>query len=189
MKIKLVVIAMLCLSWFSAQAETVENLDINQYVGKWHQIATIPQSFSKDCFQNTTAEYEQLENGWLTVINSCEEVDGKLDVAVGRARVNKDFEMNSKLEVTFVKFFSRWIWAFGGDYWVINLAPDYSWSIVGNPDKDALWILARDPNMSKEQLMSLEKFIKDYGYDTCEIIVSKNTGTEYKGTEKLCEIM
>ncbi|NQZ20191.1 MAG: lipocalin family protein [Bdellovibrionales bacterium] len=88
MKKLLMILAIITMSALSAQAnDTVENLDIQKYMGKWYEIASIPQSFSEDCFTNTTAEYELEEDGRVNVINSCEEEDGKVDVANGKARV------------------------------------------------------------------------------------------------------
>jgi apolipoprotein D and lipocalin family protein len=36
-----------------------------------------------------------------------------------------------------------------GDYWVIDLAPDYSYAVVGEPKREYLWILSRSPRMSE----------------------------------------
>jgi apolipoprotein D and lipocalin family protein len=34
-----------------------------------------------------------------------------------------------------------------GDYWILGLAGDYSWAVVGSPDREYLWILSRAPAM------------------------------------------
>ena len=39
-----------------------------------------------------------------------------------------------------------------GDYWIIGLADDYSWAVVGSPDRDYLWILARTPTLETARL-------------------------------------
>jgi apolipoprotein D and lipocalin family protein len=59
---------------------------------------------------------------------------------MGRARV-ADSTTNAKLEVTF-------FWPFWGDYWILELGPDYEYAAVGDPAREYLWILARDPVMS-----------------------------------------
>ena len=38
--------------------------------------------------------------------------------------------------------FIPWVW---GDYWILDLADDYSYAAVGDPDRTYLWILARSP--------------------------------------------
>jgi apolipoprotein D and lipocalin family protein len=46
----------------------------------------------------------------------------------------------AKLEVSFFR-------PFWGDYWIIDLAKDYSYAVVGHPGRDYLWILSRTPTM------------------------------------------
>ncbi len=38
--------------------------------------------------------------------------------------------------------FLPFVW---GDYWILGLADDYSWAVVGSPDRDYLWVLSRTP--------------------------------------------
>ena len=47
---------------------------------------------------------------------------------------------NTKLKVTF-------FWPFSGDYWIIDLDPDYRWVTVGEPRRKYLWILSRESKM------------------------------------------
>lgn len=150
-------------------------VDLNQYLGKWYEIAAIPQSFQKKCVANTMAEYSMSQNqNLIKVVNSCEKADGTRDVAEGRAEV-VDKTSNAKLRVTFVNFFG-WIFAFGGDYWIVDLAPDYSYAIVGHPDRTYAWILSRTPNMAISELKKLEAKLKSLGYDTCQLLTSVQAG-------------
>ncbi len=152
----------------------VPSVDLNQYIGKWYEIAAIPQSFQKNCVSNTTAEYSKAEDELLKVINSCEKADGSREVAEGRAKV-VDATTNAKLKVTFVHIIF-WIFRFGGDYWIIDLAPDYSYAVVGHPDRTYAWILSRTPAMATEELKTLEEKMKSLGYDTCQILTSVQNG-------------
>lgn len=167
-----------------ADQETVDQVDLTRYVGKWYEIASIPQTFTKQCVGNTTAEYTSLPSGEIQVINSCDKSDGKRSVAEGRAKV-VDTVTNAKLKVTFVKFFD-WIFRFGGDYWIIGLEDNYRYAIVGHPTKEYAWILSRDPAMSKEDLLSAYGILKSNGYDTCKILTTvQNSGISE--TTRLCE--
>lgn len=167
-----------------ADQETVDQVDLTRYVGKWYEIASIPQTFTKQCVSNTTAKYTSLPSGEIQVINSCDKSDGKRSVAEGRAKV-VDTVTNAKLKVTFVKFFD-WIFRFGGDYWIIGLEDNYRYAIVGHPTKDYAWILSRDPAMSKEDLLSAYGILKSNGYDTCKILTTvQNSGISE--TTRLCE--
>ena len=50
---------------------------------------------------------------------------------------------NSKLKVTF-------FWPFYGDYWILDLDPDYRWAMVGTPDRKYLWLLSRTPQIGED---------------------------------------
>lgn len=158
----------------TAEVVTVPSVDLNKYIGKWYEVASIPQSFQKQCVANTTAEYSFAEKGRIKVDNSCETASGERDGSEGRAQV-EDKATNSKLKVTFVKLFD-WVFAFGGNYWIIDLADDYSYALIGDPSAKYAWILSRTPNVTDEFLIRAEKKFKSQGYNTCEILTSVQTG-------------
>lgn len=156
---------------------TVADLKIESYLGTWYQIASIPAWFQRKCVGETTAEYRK-DKSELEVINTCVTKDGSKKTAVGRARINKKYKQNSKLQVTFVNIFKNWVWLFSGDYWVIEIDKNYQYSIVGSPKRDYLWILSRTPSLDKNTLIRLEKNISAQGYDTCQIKITQEG--EYK---------
>lgn len=123
--------------------QTVPKVELSRYLGTWYEIASFPQWFQEGCTA-TTATYEKRGDGDIDVTNRCrlKTIDGELDVAYGQARV-VDTASNAKLEVSFFK-------PFWGDYWIIELAPDYSYAVVGHPGRDYLWILSRAPTMAPE---------------------------------------
>ena len=165
--------------------ETINDLDIDRYMGNWHQIAAIPAAFQKKCVSDVQAEYRRLSDTHIEVVNSCVQANGETKYAFGRARVNCDFNIASRLQVTFVKFISWWLWAFGGDYWVIELGDHYEYSVVGEQSREYLWILSREPEMDQETLIELGQKIFDHGYDTCKIYI---TAGEFSGVQ-LCTLM
>lgn len=61
--------------------------------------------------------------------------------------------------VTFFKLFHS-------DYLVLDVAPDYSWALVGQPDRSLGWILARDARMPDSQYADLIGRMRGLGYDT-----------------------
>ncbi|MCW8816374.1 MAG: lipocalin family protein, partial [Ignavibacteriaceae bacterium] len=67
--------------------QTVNQVDLNKYIGLWYEIAKIPNSFQDQCAYGTTAEYKLLEDGNIQVINKCFKEDGEADVADGLAKV------------------------------------------------------------------------------------------------------
>ena len=55
---------------------------------------------------------------------------------------------------------------FYADYWVLDRAPDYSWSIVGEPSGRYLWILTRQARPDAQTREDLVARVKALGYDT-----------------------
>lgn len=121
-----------------APLEVVPRVDLNRYAGRWFEIARLPNRFQRHCDANTSALYTLREDGKITVLNECETADGKIQSAKGSAHVANDQGPNSKLKVTF-------FWPFYGDYWIIDLDPEYRWAVVSEPGRKYLWILTRSP--------------------------------------------
>ncbi|NQZ20190.1 MAG: lipocalin family protein [Bdellovibrionales bacterium] len=96
--------------------------------------------------------------------------------------------MNSKLQVTFVRFFGAWVWAFSGDYWVIDLGKNYEYSVVGDPTQEFLWILSRKPSMSKSKVREIRTLIEDKGYDSCKVLMSRSDSNGISERTPLCEL-
>ena len=119
---------------------TVEQVDLERYLGGWYEIASIPAWFQRGC-TGTTAEYSLRDDGKIRVVNTCFDgtLDGRKKVAEGRAKGVPDSN-GSKLKVSFFG-------PFWGDYWVLGLDEDYQWALVGSPDRDYLWILSRTPEL------------------------------------------
>ena len=56
------------------------------------------------------------------------------------------------------------------DYGILDLDEDYSVALVGTPNRDYLWLLAREPQISSQTRERLLKVAEDKGYDTSELI-------------------
>ena len=137
--------------------ETVPEVNLERYLGTWYEIASYPQRYQEGCTA-TTATYTLREDGDIDVLNKCRKgsVDGKEDTAEGRARL-ADSHTNAKLEVSFFG-------PFWGDYWIIDLGPDYEHAVVGHPSRDYLWILSRTPTMNEATYEEILNRIKAKGY-------------------------
>lgn len=147
----------------------VRQVDLERYVGRWHEIAKIPNRFQKSCVRGTTADYFLEEDGTIRVLNSCTEKDGELKQAEGQARVI-DRRGNARLEVSFVSF-GGWR-PFWGDYWIIGLDPEYRWAVVGTPDRKYGWILARTATLEEAALESAFTVLERNGYRRDEFEMS-----------------
>lgn len=145
------------------QLETVAHVDLARYLGTWYEIANFPQSFQRGC-TGTTATYSLRADGDIDVLNRCrvDSLDGKEKSSLGRARV-VDSSTNAKLEVSFFR-------PFWGDYWIINLADDYSYAVVGHPGRDYLWILARAPTMPHDTYQTIVDRLQAQGYEVARLV-------------------
>lgn len=183
---KMVMILVASLGAQAAELTTVSSVDLARYAGKWYEIATIPQDFQKQCVKNVTAEYSVVPDGLLDVRNSCTRADGSASVAMGRGQV-VDQATNAKLKVTFV-YVLNWIYALGGDYWIIDLDSSYQWAVVGAPERNFAWVLSRNPSMEKDVLQGIESRLKDKGYDSCLLRMTVQDGGNTV-SQRLCDVV
>lgn len=140
------------------ELKTVPEVDVNRYAGKWFEIASYPQRFQKGC-RCTTAEYTVTDKGYITVFNQCRKGTGagKISGIKGKAFPVKGSN-NAKLKVQF-------FWPLKGDYWIIDLASDYSYAVVGTENREYLWILSRTPKMEQQILDKILTGITAKGFD------------------------
>ncbi|NDY91487.1 lipocalin family protein [Ideonella livida] len=132
-----------CASAPTAPLPTVAQVDLDRYLGRWHQVALVPNRFQAQCVGDTTAEYRR-DGAAVEVRNRCRRADGGFDEAVGVAQVVPD-SGNAKLRVSFFR-------PFYGDYWILALDPDYRWVLVGEPRREYGWILSRSPQLPAADL-------------------------------------
>jgi apolipoprotein D and lipocalin family protein len=62
-----------------------------------------------------------------------------------------------------------------GDYWVVGLADDYSWAVVGSPDRKYLWVLSRTPNLARDAEAKAWQAIRDNGFDVGRLMTTRHT--------------
>ncbi|MHB9041333.1 MAG: lipocalin family protein [Melioribacteraceae bacterium] len=147
-----------------APLDVVDKVDVNRYIGKWYEIAMLPNSFQKGC-NCTTAEYSIIDAETIRVINSCrkDSTTGELDQVNGKAFIVEGSN-NAKLRVQF-------FWPFRGDYWIIDLDKDnYQYAVVGAPSRKYLWILSRTPKMDEQLFNSLVDKCKSKGFDVNKLV-------------------
>lgn len=147
---------------------TVPSVDLDRYAGTWHEIARYPNFFERMCARDVTAQYTRNPDGTIAVVNSCRKEDGTIARAEGVARVVGP----AKLEVRFAPAWLGFLPFVWGDYWVIDLAPDYSYSVVGAPGRDYLWILAREPQLDDATMAAITARLVALGFDPARIVRS-----------------
>jgi apolipoprotein D and lipocalin family protein len=157
----------------SLPLQAVKSVDLARYCGTWYEIARLPNRFQKECVSDVTATYTLLEDGTVRVVNRCRKANGDTSEAEGKARRKSDAEPASKLEVRFAPAFLSifpFVW---GNYWIIDLAPDYSYAVIGEPSRDYLWVLSRTPALPVEVYSAILERIRDQGYDPTALVLTK----------------
>jgi apolipoprotein D and lipocalin family protein len=139
--------------------EPAKPVELSRYVGRWYEQGRYEASFQKDC-EAVTADYAAKPDGSIAVVNSCREgsANGPLRTAEATARPVEG-SSGAKLKVSFFG-------PFEGDYWVLDRARDYSWSIVGEPSGRYLWILTRSQQVSEREYARLVARVQGLGYRT-----------------------
>lgn len=157
-----------------APVRTVDRVAIDRYLGDWFEIARFPNRFQERCDSNVRASYAPRADGRIAVVNRCRKADGSVAEARGVARVVDD-RTAAKLKVRFapaVLSFLPFVW---GDYWILGLADDYSWAVVGSPDRAYLWILARTPALGAEPFASALAAARSNGFDVDRLVKTTHT--------------
>ena len=151
----------------SMDNSTVKELDIKKYMGKWYEIARLPNSFEKGLV-GVTASYSIRKDGKISVLNQGykNDLNGKLKSAKGKAKI-PDINNPGKLKVSFFLFFYA-------DYFIMELdTVSYQWALVGSSSERYLWILNRTPEIDDEIYGMLVRIAKKRGYDTDRLIKVK----------------
>jgi apolipoprotein D and lipocalin family protein len=152
------------------QLRVVPSVDISRYIGTWYEIARLPNRFQDDCEGDVVATYTLLEDGVIKVVNRCRKAGGKITEAVGRAKKAGNGEPDSKLKVRFAPAFLSFLPFVWGNYWIIDLADDYSYAVVGEPDRKYFWVLSRTPKMNEETFQAVLDRARMQGYDLSTLI-------------------
>jgi apolipoprotein D and lipocalin family protein len=162
----LFVTALLALSLFpGVPNKTVDKVDLNRYAGKWYSLYSIPTMFDKDTHETTTT-YTLNKDGYINVLTT--------------AKKGKDNELKTYTSKLFPvegthdsQLKAQFVWPFKVDYWIIDLAPDYSYVVVGHPDHKFLFIMSRKPTMDPKLHEELVARCKEMGYPV-EKLTSQN---------------
>ena len=150
------------------RVRTVPSVDLSRYAGEWFEIARFPNRFQTKCAGEVRAQYRRRDDGRIDVVNSCRTANGEDAVALGVARV-VDTKSSAQLKVRFAPAMLSFLPFVWGDYWIIGLADDYRWAVVGSPDRNYLWVLSRSASMSEAVYGEAIATAKANGFDTARL--------------------
>ncbi len=143
------------------QLPTVDSVDLSQYIGRWYEIARLPNSFEKN-LTCVTANYSIKKNGRIKVTNKgFNKQKEKWEEAIGNANVPNP-DKPGELRVSFFR-------PFYGDYFIIELDPNYQHVLVGSPSRDYLWILSRTKELNQQVYLRYMNKAKLLGFEIDKI--------------------
>jgi lipocalin len=141
---------------------TVQELDLQRYLGQWYEIARYQKGFEKNIV-GATAEYTLTDDNRIKVLNSGfkKSLDGKY-TSVKAVAWRPDDTKPGELKVKFFGLFTS-------DYLVFGLDEQYQWALVGNHERDSLWFLSRTHEIPEETLHQMKTIAAEQGYDLSKL--------------------
>ncbi|MEJ7560556.1 MAG: lipocalin family protein [Pedobacter sp.] len=140
----------------------VQKVDIVSFAGKWYSMYSIP-TLMDDNWRETTETYVIHPDGYYAVFTTYKLVGGeerkyirsKLFVVRGTGNA----EMKAQV-----------VWPFKADYWVIEVADDYSYVVIGHPKHKSLVLMSRKPLLPENLVQEIIDRCQKKGYDTSKLV-------------------
>lgn len=143
---------------------TVDELDLQRYMGKWYEIARYNHRFERGLV-GVTATYNLRSDGSIRVENKGYKPNTPYDIcktSVGHAKI-PDPAQPGKLKVSFFLNFYA-------DYYIMELdRENYAYALVGSSSDKYLWILSRTPELPEGVKTKLLAIAERRGYDTTRL--------------------
>ena len=148
--------------------KTIPSIDVARYLGTWYEIAKFPNWFQRKCLSGTNANYQLKEDGNVKVTNRCKVEGGEMAQVIGTAR-QIGGATSPKLEVRFAPDWLAILPFVWGDYWVIDLDPQYQLAAVSDPRREYLWILSRTPKVNQKSYDDLLQRLVAQQFDLTQL--------------------
>jgi apolipoprotein D and lipocalin family protein len=146
-----------------APLQTVPYVDLNLYMGDWYVIAHLPYSLEKGKV-GTIDRYTMRPDG--NIDNAFLFHRGTLEAPLEQWKAlawvhNK--KTNAEWRVQF-------IWPLRSPYLVLDLDPNYQWSVVGHPRRKLGWVLSKSPTLNEATYRGILQRLGKQGYDTSKFV-------------------
>ena len=141
---------------------TVENVDINRFMGDWYVIASIPTFIEKDAF-NALESYRMDADGNIATTFQFNKgsLTGPLKIYNPKGFI-RDKTSNAVWDMQF-------IWPFKAEYRIIYLSEDYTQTVIGRSKRDYVWIMARSSAIPEDDYKRILTFLEKEGYDLANL--------------------
>lgn len=148
--------------------QPVAAIDLQRYMGQWHEIAHLPLFFQRKCSGPVTATSLLGANAEIKLHAICATRSGRKTVDMVAISVE---EQPAAFKIRIVPAWLSWLPYAWFEYWVIDIDPNYQWAVVGGPGAKHLWILSRDRTMGVALYHRLVERARDRGYPVDKLVI------------------
>lgn len=137
---------------------TVQHVDLKRYMGDWRVIANIPYFAEKglvDSIESYGLRPDGKIDNWFTFRKGSFDAPQKKITALAWVH---DPKTNAEWRVRFFGLVTV-------SYLVLDVDPEYRWTVVGHPSKNYGWIMARSRTLPDSTYGGILKRLEAQGYD------------------------
>jgi apolipoprotein D and lipocalin family protein len=152
-----------CVRAGSQTVQPVPQFQIDQLVGKWFEAARYPVKFEKKCVGDIFVLFsEGNKANQFALVGSCHIKRG-IDQIRNKNGRRQPKTNDGRLELND-------LWPFHTKYWVLGVAPDSSWVVVGSPNRKTLWIYSRQATLPADSVTQAKSVATAQGFDAGKLI-------------------
>ena len=142
--------------------QTVPYVDIERFMGDWYVIANIPTFIEKRA-TNAVESYRLNDKGEVETTFTFYQ-----DSPTGKKKVYNPIGFIFNTE-TNAEWRMQFIWPFKLPFLIIDLADDYSYTVVGVPNRKYVWIMARESKLPNDIYEKIINELAGIGYDVSKV--------------------
>lgn len=138
----------------------VDRVDLDKFMGRWFVIANIPtilEEGAHNAVETYTWNEKEQRIDVLFEFNQ-DSFEGKKKTLTQKAFIY-DTQTNAEWRI-------QLFWPLKFPYYIIDLAPDYSYTVIGVPNRKYVWIMARKPSMNETTYLEIIQRLKALDYKT-----------------------
>jgi len=147
--------------------QPVKVIDHSAFAGKWYSLYSIPTLMDKN-WKQTTETYTLRDDEHFDVYTTYHKEGKSEEKSITSKLFFDDDKPDGDMKAQF-------FWPFKIGYWVIELADDYSYVVVGHPEEKYLFIMAREPKMDPILLKDIIERCRQMGYDTGSLVSQEHS--------------
>jgi apolipoprotein D and lipocalin family protein len=141
-------------------------VDLERFMGDWYVIGFIPITlpfFSEEGAHNGVESYRLTDEGVIETTYTFRDggFDGPERRFTPKGRVHD--------EITNAEWRMQFLWPFKSAYLILYLDEQYQNTIIGVPDRNNVWIMSREPQMSDADYRELLDYAASVGYDVDKV--------------------